>query len=136
MVRHSVGQALRSQFALDAELAGLYDVITRKSKRGKTFAGLLCECLLSLAACDDAENAYLQTKRDDHDARQAYAGLGFADQYSQHYSEHYRQPPTASPQGYSPKPSSMPRCTFMACTAAPLAPLPRLSRRAITMACV
>ena len=28
-----------------------------------------------------------------------------------------------------PRPSSTPRCTFMACTAAPLAPLPRLSSR-------
>jgi hypothetical protein len=31
-----------------------------------------------------------------------------------------------------PSPSSQPRCRFMHCTAAPLAPLPRLSRRAIT----
>lgn len=30
-----------------------------------------------------------------------------------------------------PRPSSIPKCTFIDCTAAPLAPLPRLSRRAI-----
>ena len=33
-------------------------------------------------------------------------------------------------------PSSMPRWTFIDCTAAPLAPLPRLSRRHISSTCV
>jgi outer membrane protein OmpA-like peptidoglycan-associated protein len=44
-------------------------------------------------------------------------------------------PARAGPQT-RPRLSSTPRCTFMLCTAAPLAPLPRLSRRAISSTCV
>ena len=43
-------------------------------------------------------------------------------------------PPAGATRALQPRPSSIPRCTFIACTAAPLAPLPRLSNRAINMA--
>jgi GNAT superfamily N-acetyltransferase len=77
------------QFAREAELVGLYDVFTRDSERGKGLAGLLCKRLLSLAAMESAEVAYLQTEAENHAARRVYQRLGFADAY--HYR--YRQPP-------------------------------------------
>ena len=77
------------QFAQEAELAGLYDVFTREGERGKGWARLLCQRLLSLAASQGARIGYLQVEADNAPARQVYARLGFADGYAYHY----RQPP-------------------------------------------
>lgn len=75
------------QFAREADLVGLYDVFTRESERGQGLARLLCERLLSLAASEGAQIAYLQTEADNHPARAIYRRLGFSDQYSYHYRQ-------------------------------------------------
>ncbi len=77
------------QFAREAELVGLYDVFTHEAARGKGLAGLLCERMLSLAANEGEQVAYLQTESTNDAARRVYQRLGFSDQYSYHY----RQPP-------------------------------------------
>ncbi len=77
------------QFAREAELVGLYDVVTRESERGKGLASLVCERMLSIAASKGGRVGYLQTEADNHAARRIYQRLGFADAYNYHY----RQPP-------------------------------------------
>jgi GNAT superfamily N-acetyltransferase len=73
------------QFAIEAELVGLYDVFTRESERGRGLASSLCRHLLVLAAGQGARVAYLQVEGDNLDARHIYQRLGFADAYAYHY---------------------------------------------------
>lgn len=90
--RESSGEVTAcGQFACEADLVGLYDVFTHENHRGLGLARLLCERLLSLAALQGAEVAYLQTEATNNVARCVYERLGFTDQYSYHY----RQAPAA-----------------------------------------
>ena len=73
------------QFALEADLVGLYDVFTAPSARGQGFAGLLCTHLLAQSRSRGARHAYLQVEGDNHAARAVYRRLGFSDGYDYHY---------------------------------------------------
>jgi GNAT superfamily N-acetyltransferase len=73
------------QFALEADLVGLYDVFTTTPARGQGFARLLCQHMLAQARVQGAEHAYLQVEGDNHAARSVYHRLGFADAYAYHY---------------------------------------------------
>jgi GNAT superfamily N-acetyltransferase len=73
------------QFAIEADVVGLYDVITAESERGKGFATSLCRQLLALAKSRGALHAYLQVEADNLAARAVYARLGFVDGYAYHY---------------------------------------------------
>jgi GNAT superfamily N-acetyltransferase len=73
------------QYAQEAELVGLYDVMTCESARRRGLATLLCERLLSRAVTDGADVAYLQMAADNDDARGVYRRLGFVDAYRYHY---------------------------------------------------
>jgi GNAT superfamily N-acetyltransferase len=73
------------QFALDGELAGLYDIFTAESARERGFATALCRHLIDQARVRGARHAYLQVEGDNHDARSVYEKLGFADGYAYHY---------------------------------------------------
>ena len=75
------------QFAIEADLVGLYDVFTREDMRGQGLARQLCQRLLSLAASQGATVGYLQVEADNAPARRVYAGLGFADGYEYHYRQ-------------------------------------------------
>lgn len=80
------GRALAcGQFAIEAELVGLYDVCTRLSERGRGLASHLCRHLLAHAAGQGARIGYLQVEGDNLDARHIYHRLGFTDAYSYHY---------------------------------------------------
>ncbi|CAN5791881.1 GNAT family N-acetyltransferase [soil metagenome] len=73
------------QFAIEAELVGLYDVFTTPAERGRGLARALCIRML-VAACErGARVAYLQVESDNHPARKIYHGLGFSDAYAYHY---------------------------------------------------
>ncbi len=86
--RDEDGQVLAcGQFALEAELVGLYDVFTRDSERGRGLARSLCQRLLSLAALRGAKVGYLQVEADNEPARHIYRSLGFADAYGYHYRQ-------------------------------------------------
>lgn len=80
------------QFAVEADLAGLYDVFTDEAARGQGLATGLCRRLLALAAQRGARTGYLQVEADNAAARAIYRRLGFADGYAYHY----RQAPAAA----------------------------------------
>jgi ribosomal protein S18 acetylase RimI-like enzyme len=73
------------QFAIEAELVGLYDVYTAPSHRGRGIARALCLELLRAAQERGARVGYLQVEGDNHAARRVYHGIGFADAYAYHY---------------------------------------------------
>ena len=73
------------QFALEADLVGVYDVFTSAPARGQGFAGLLCRHMLDQARAHGARHAYLQVEGDNDAARSVYHRLGFLDAYAYHY---------------------------------------------------
>ncbi len=73
------------QYAIEANLVGLYDVFTAPAARGKGYARLLCQHMLVHAREQGARHAYLQVEGDNHPARAVYHRLGFADGYAYHY---------------------------------------------------
>lgn len=82
----SGGEAVAcGQVAQEGGVAGLYDVFTAPTRRGKGLARALCSRLLHLAHAQGARRAYLQVEGDNHAARAIYHGLGFADAYAYHY---------------------------------------------------
>lgn len=76
------------QFAIEAELVGLYDVFTAASERGRGLARQLCLSLLQRARDAGATTAYLQVEADNLLARRVYHRIGFADAYAYHYRSH------------------------------------------------
>lgn len=80
------GQTLAcGQYALEADLVGLYDVFTLPNARGKGLATQVCAHMIATAAARGARHAYLQVDADNHAARAVYAKLGFTDGYRYHY---------------------------------------------------
>lgn len=77
-----------AQFAREGELAGLYDVFTAESYRGRGCAGLLCGHLLRVAAEEGARHGYLQVEADNLAALAVYRKIGFIDGYRYHYRWH------------------------------------------------
>lgn len=86
VLRGAGGRALAcGQFALEAELAGLYDVFTAPEVRGRGLSGRLCTHLLAQARACGARVGYLQVDAANASARAVYRRLGFADAYGYHY---------------------------------------------------
>jgi len=73
------------QFAMEAELVGLYDVFTAPAFRGHGLARALCAELLGIARKQGSGVAYLQVDADNAPARSVYRSLGFIDGYRYHY---------------------------------------------------
>jgi ribosomal protein S18 acetylase RimI-like enzyme len=73
------------QYAIEADLVGLYDVFTAPAAREKGYARVLCQHMLVHAREQGARHAYLQVEGDNHPARAVYHRLGFADGYAYHY---------------------------------------------------
>ena len=89
MVKNDAGLAVAcGQIAIEAELAGVYDVYTAPDSRGKGLARTLCEHMLSLARSQGANVGYLQVEGDNDAARRIYVRLGFSDAYAYHYRQH------------------------------------------------
>ena len=74
-----------AQFAIEADLAGLYDVYTATAARGRGLATALCGHLMTQALARGARHAYLQVEADNPAARSVYHRLGFVDAYAYHY---------------------------------------------------
>lgn len=94
--RHSVlardeqGQVVAcAQVVIEGEIAGLYDVFTAESARGRGHAERLCRHLLGHAGNRGARVGYLQVDAGNDAARRIYHRLGFVDGYAYHY----RTPP-------------------------------------------
>jgi len=82
----SQGEVLAcGQYAIEADLVGLYDVFTAPAARGRGCARQLCQHMLVHARERGAQHAYLQVESDNHAARAVYHRLGFADAYGYHY---------------------------------------------------
>lgn len=75
------------QFAREGVLVGLYDVFTHPQARGRGLARLLCERLLSAAALEGAQTAYLQVDSANDPALAVYRRLGFTAAYGYHYRD-------------------------------------------------
>lgn len=73
------------QYAIEADMVGLYDVFTAPAARGRGWARQLCQHMLAHAREHGARHAYLQVEGDNHPARAVYHRLGFADGYAYHY---------------------------------------------------
>jgi GNAT superfamily N-acetyltransferase len=73
------------QVAIEGEVAGLYDVFSHESHRGRGLAQALCVALLQLAGHEGATTGYLQVDASNAVARRLYGRLGFADAYAYHY---------------------------------------------------
>ena len=71
--------------AVEAEFAGLYDVVTAETQRRRGIGARLCHHLLARAAAQGARTAYLQVDAGNAEARRLYRRLGFADGYAYHY---------------------------------------------------
>ena len=73
------------QFAVEADMVGLYDIFTVEAERGNGLSRQLCAHLLSLAGRQGARCAYLQVDAGNLPARAVYQRLGFEDAYGYHY---------------------------------------------------
>lgn len=73
------------QFAIEADLVGIYDVFTAPQARGQGIASQVCAHLLAVARQRGARHAYLQVEPDNAPARAVYHRLGFTDAYPYHY---------------------------------------------------
>lgn len=76
----AVGQSVQ-----EADLVGLYDIVTAESARHRGLATALTTELLRRAGDDRAAVAYLQVSADNIAARNVYRKLGFADRYAYWY---------------------------------------------------
>jgi GNAT superfamily N-acetyltransferase len=86
VLRNAQGQVLAGgQCAVEANLAGLYDVFTVPAARGQGLSRRLCAQLLVLARERGARIGYLQVDASNATARAVYHRLGFADAYAYHY---------------------------------------------------
>ena len=79
------------QLVREGDVAGLYDVYTVESQRGRGRAEAVCRALLEQAIAEGARIAYLQVDAGNEAARRIYRRLGFVDAYAYHY----RTPPAA-----------------------------------------
>ncbi len=88
-IRHSAsGEVVAcGQVTQEAELVGVYDVVTHNAYRGLGLASVLCERMLSDAALNGATTAYLQVEATNLPAQRIYRRLGFVDGYNYHYRE-------------------------------------------------
>jgi ribosomal protein S18 acetylase RimI-like enzyme len=80
------------QVVIEGAVAGLYDVFTAESQRGRGHAERVCRQLLAVAASAGARVGYLQVDALNEPALRIYRRLGFVDAYSYHY----RTPPGAA----------------------------------------
>ena len=86
LVRDRRGVAVAGgQVAIEEPFAGLYDVFTLESERGRGHAERVCRHLLDHARRRGATVAYLQVDAGNDGARRLYRRLGFRDAYPYHY---------------------------------------------------
>lgn len=73
------------QTVVEAENAGLYDIVTAPKWRGRGIGRALSAVLLADAVLCGARNAYLQVDAGNAPARSVYSTLGFVDRYAYWY---------------------------------------------------
>lgn len=73
------------QVVVEGSLAGLYDIVTAESARGRGYGRALSKRLLAAALAMGADLAYLQVDASNLPARRIYSALGFVDRYAYWY---------------------------------------------------
>lgn len=82
------GEAVAAgQIVAEAEMAGLYDIVTAPRWRRQGLARVLVQRLLSDARDAGARTAYLQVDEDNVAARHLYFAFGFQDRYAYWYRQ-------------------------------------------------
>jgi ribosomal protein S18 acetylase RimI-like enzyme len=71
----------------DGDLAGLFEVATEESQRGKGFGRRILLSALKWARAHGARTAWLQVEADNESAVGLYRSMGFEDLYSYHYRQ-------------------------------------------------
>ncbi|MEO5732889.1 MAG: GNAT family N-acetyltransferase [Rubrivivax sp.] len=71
----------------EGDVVGLYDIHTLEAARGRGYATLVCEHLLSRSRAAGARFAYLQVEVGNITAQRIYRRLGFRPAYQYHYRE-------------------------------------------------
>jgi ribosomal protein S18 acetylase RimI-like enzyme len=66
-------------------MAGLFDIFTPPSQRGRGHGRRLCAALLAMARRQGASSGYLQVAAENEAAKRLYAALGFLRAYDYHY---------------------------------------------------
>lgn len=64
---------------------GLFDIVVAPSNRGRGKGRALTNALLQWGRQMGAQNAYLQVREQNEEARKLYAGFGFQEAYRYHY---------------------------------------------------
>jgi GNAT superfamily N-acetyltransferase len=86
LLRESSGEPLAGgQVVIEDAIAGLYDIFTLPSARGRGHAERLCRHLLSYARGLGATAGYLQVEATNATAVRVYRRIGFQDGYRYHY---------------------------------------------------
>lgn len=75
------------QTVIEADLAGLYDIVAAPARRGRGLGCALSVQLLADAQASGARSAYLQVDAGNAVARRIYARLGFEDRYAYWYRQ-------------------------------------------------
>lgn len=75
------------QTVIEGDLAGLYDIVTAPSERGKGLGSAISRALLADAASAGARTASLQVDAGNAPARRIYSKLGFVDRYVYWYRQ-------------------------------------------------
>jgi ribosomal protein S18 acetylase RimI-like enzyme len=73
------------QVVVEGDLAGLYDIVTAPSERGRGHGRAISRQLLAAAHAMGARTAYLQVDAGNTAARRIYSALGFVDRYAYWY---------------------------------------------------
>lgn len=87
MVVHAPGgnAVAAGQVVMEGEVAGLYDIVTAPSERGRGHGRAISRRLLAAACAMGGRTAYLQVDAGNTAARRIYSALGFVDRYAYWY---------------------------------------------------
>jgi GNAT superfamily N-acetyltransferase len=85
VVTHDGQPVASGQLAYEGDVAGLFDVVTTDSLRGRGYATALCTHLLSWAWSRGMRIVYLQVTADNAPALAVYRKFGFEPRYTYHY---------------------------------------------------
>ncbi|HQR56428.1 MAG TPA: GNAT family N-acetyltransferase [Burkholderiaceae bacterium] len=85
VVREGAQSVACGSIVIDAECAGVFNMVTASERRGRGYATVIVQALLAHAAAAGAHLAYLQVDAANAPARRIYERFGFRDRYAYWY---------------------------------------------------